>query len=153
MNITIQKKPERYVGNKPSFIEAVKELKNTFGIKPSNSMMINDHEILIKGYRILKYGEEIDVEVKTNTNQGFAIIKIWGPSESKKKCTLMVSKTKISDEKFATLLSRKVIKPLLDCHIKGEDINEMIAYVSPSNDKIPCDKCHKLVNKSYLKTQ
>ena len=50
--------------------------------------MINDHEILIKDYRSLKYGVEIDVEIKTNKHRGFSILKISGPLEDKKKSTL-----------------------------------------------------------------
>ena len=143
---------ERFVGNKPCFIEAVEELKNTFGKKPSNIMMINDHEIQIKDYRTQKYGVEIDIEVETSKTREFAILKIWGPSEDKKKCTIMVSKSKLSEDKFATVLSRKIIKPLLDCHIKGEDIHAMIAHIPNSNDKVTCDKCKKSFNKSYLRT-
>ena len=145
-------KNERYVGNKPSFIEAVDQLKKTFRKKDNNVMMINDHEITIKDNRILKNGVEIDVEVKTKKERGFAVIKIWGPSEAKKRCTIMVSKIKFSEEKFATILSRKVIKPLIDSHIKGDDIKKMIANVLHNNDKVNCDKCQKPVNKSYLKT-
>ena len=145
-------KKERFVGNKPCFIEVVEELKTIFGKKPSNSMMINDHKIQIKDYRTQKYGVEIDVEVKTSKTRGFANLKIWGPSEDKKKCTIMMSKSKLSEDKFATVLSRKIIKPLIDCHIKGDDIHAMIAHIPNSNDKVTCDKCKKLINKSYLKT-
>ena len=145
-------KNERYVSNKPCFIEAVEELKKTFGKKDNNIMMISDHEITIKDYRDLKYGVEIDVEVKMKKQRGYAILKIWGPSEAKKKCTLIVSKTNISEEKFATILSRKVIKPIIDNHIKGGDMKEVIANVFQNNDKVNCDKCQKPVNKSYLKT-
>ena len=145
-------KNERYVGNKPPFIEAVAELKKAFRKKDNNVMMINDNEITIKDYRIQKFGVEIDVEVKTKKQRGFSLIKIWGPSEAKKRCTLMVSKTKISEEKFATILSRKVIKPIIDYHIKGGDIKEKIANVFQNTDKVTCERCRKPVNKSYMKT-
>ena len=105
--------------------------------------------------RALKYGTAIDIEIKTAKQKGYAVLKIWGPSYSdkaKKKCTVMVSKIGISEEKFATILSRKVIKPLLDSHIKGNDFKENIKHIVQSNDKVKCKKCQKMVNKSYLKT-
>ena len=112
--------------------------------------MINSYEISIKDYRNQKYGVEVDIEIKSSKQRGFAILKIWGPSEPGKKCTLMVSKNKFSEEKFTTLLSRKVIKPLIDSHIKGEDLNALIVKVNQNNDKINCRKCKKSVNKIYL---
>ena len=117
-------------------------------------MKINNNEIAIKDYRTLKYGVEIDVEIKTIKQRGFALMKIWGPydDKTKKKCTVMIAKNINSDEKFAKIFSRTVVKPLIDSHIKGENWNEMITNVLQNNDKTNCRKCKKPVNKSYLKT-
>ena len=88
-------KNERYVGCKPSFLQAVEELKNSFIKKENHAMVINGQDISVKDLRALKYGTAIDIEIKTAKQKGYAVLKIWGPSYSdkaKKKCTVMVSK-------------------------------------------------------------
>ena len=150
-------KDERYVGNKPTFVQAVEELKRAFEVKDKNVMLINNFEIVVKENRNVKYGVEIDVEIKKKKLKGYAVLKIWGPSDSakaKKKCTIMVSKSRLSDESFATTLSRKVIKHLIYNHMRGEDFKSLITNIFKQPDKlekVQCKKCRKEFTKNYLK--
>ena len=72
--------------------------------------------------RDVSYAMEADIEISKGRVKGLARVKVWGPSKSsnaKNKCTIIVSKYPHADSTYVTVLSRKVIKPLLDAYLKG----------------------------------
>ena len=88
-----------------------------------------------------------------------ARMKIWGPSKSakgKNKCTIMICPLKKTDEKHTKILSREVIKPLLDYHSTEEGwtviMKEIPVTLKQENGKFVCPECDKnFVSKSYTK--
>ena len=108
---------------------------------------------------------EIDVEVKKDNERGVAALKIFGPSK-KKGCTIMMTKLKKYDAKFAEILAFDVIKDLLDnFHVEDGWINFFVAdsdilgkkshfchfcnkgYANEKNLKNHITKFHKIVIK------
>ena len=118
--------------------------------------------MVVKDVRIVKYeGIEAEVEVSKGADKGVATLKIWGPSRAakgKKKCTIMSVKYSSCDGKFANILSRKIIKPLLDSYLKGLGWKSMINNVivkkkkNLNGQKHLCPHCEKPFVKNYLKT-
>ena len=152
---------ETFKGNKPLFVQSVIALKRLINEK-SEPKIINKHTMVVKDVRVVKYeGIEAEVEVSKGAEKGVATLKIWGPSRAakgKKKCTVMSVKYSSCDEKFATILSRKIIKPLLDSYLKGLGWKSMIKYDNVKKEKNMdrqkqvCPHCEKQFVKSYLKT-
>ena len=145
-------KDEKFTGNKAVYVQAAKAVKKLFIKKGVHPKLINGYKIDIKDPRETKHGIEADIEIRKSRMKGLALVRIWGPSTSKKgkgKITIMVSKYKHSDEKYAKELSKEVIKPLLDAHIAGSGWKEMM--IKP-DDKFNCIQCGKAIsNRYYLK--
>ena len=61
------------------------------------------------------------------------------------------------DEKFAKMLSRKIVKPLLDLYLKGVGWKSLIKNEIIKKEKVPdqektiCSHCEKLFGKGYIK--
>ena len=110
---------ETFKGNKPLFVQSVIALKKLVREK-GEAKIINKHKMIVKDIRDIKYdGIEAEIEISKGAEKGVATLRIWGPSRAatkKKKCTVMSGKYSSYDEKFAKLLSRKKIKPLLDSY-------------------------------------
>ena len=115
---------ETFKGKKPLFVQSVKALKHLLSEKGDvNAIIINNHKIVVKDTREISYGIDSDVEVSVGKMKGLATVKIWGPSSSatkKNQCTIIISKYSKSHPKFATKMSRKIIKPLLESFLKGK---------------------------------
>ena len=111
---------------------------------------------MVKDVRDVSYGVEADIEISKGRIKGLARIKIWGPSKSSKgknKCTIILTKYPHSDGKYVTMLSRKVVKPLLDLYLKGEGWKSIMTKINKTNrDRIQCTKCEKSFWKVYIKT-
>ena len=118
--------------------------------------MINKHKIVVKDVRDVSYGMEADIEISKGRVKGLARVKVWGPSKSsnaKNNCTIIVSKYPHADSTYVTVLSRKVIKPLLDAYLKGEGWKTMITKCTNSNkDRTHCEICDKSFVTGYIKT-
>ena len=114
---------ESYKGKKPLFVQCVKSLKKLFTEKGDiKGKVINKHNMVVKDARDISYGIEADVEISVGKLKGLTKVKIWGPSKSatkKNQCTIIISRYQNSDPKFATMMSRKIIKPLLESFTKG----------------------------------
>ena len=128
---------ESFKGKKPLFVQCVKALKTLFYEKgDANAKIINQHKMVVKDARNISYGMEADVEISIGRMKGLASVKIWGPSKSpnsKNKCSIMISKySKNSDPKFATTLSRKIIRPLLESYLKGKGWKDTIKSLMAS---------------------
>ena len=147
---------ETYKGKRPLFVQAVKALKEVIKEKGDvNGKRINSHRMVIKDVRNISYGIEADVEILTDKNKGLAKIKIWGPSKSakqKQKCSINITKYPHYDGKWATILSRKIIKPLLDSFLKGEGWKTVMKKEKVSNEKVTCNECDKSFGKRYIET-
>ena len=145
---------EKYNGKKPAFANAVVALKTMFEKSANeNVKIINEHKVDVKYFRKVKHGVEADIEVsKMNSKtKGFALVKIWGPSKGKNKCTIMVSNIKKHDAKSAKTLSTRVIKPLLDNYLTGKGWKSLVQNFSDGEDKVKCTVCDKPYSKAYLK--
>ena len=75
--------------------------------------------------REIEYGLEVDTEIFNGQLKGLARINIWGPKQSgkgkhKNKCTIMTKRYPGYGKEFPKMVSGKIIKPLLDCFLKGE---------------------------------
>ena len=113
--------------------------------------------MVVKDSREVSYGMEADIKISVGNMKGLAKIKIWGPSKSvtkKNQCTIIISKYSTnSDPKFSTMLSRKIVRPLLESYLKGQGWKETIQPLnSVNNDRIKCTECIKSFGKRYIKT-
>ena len=147
---------EAYKGKKPLFVQAVKALKDVIKEKgDSHGKRINKYRMVIKDVRNISYGIEADVEIQTEKNKGLAKVKIWGPSKSAKqkhKCSINITKYPHYDGKWVKILSRKIIKPLLDSFLRGEGWKAVMKKEKISNERVPCNECDKSFGKRYIDT-
>ena len=152
---------ETFKGHKPLFKQSVIALKKLISDKGEHKI-INKHKMVVRDVRGGKYdGIEAEIEVSKGEEKGVATIKIWGPSKAakaKKKCTVMIVKFSSCEEKFAKMLSRKIIKPLLDSYLKGKGWkslikSDIIKKERPSRpERTACPDCEKPFTKGYIKT-
>ena len=139
-------------------MQCVKSLRKVFTQKGDiNGKVINKHNMVVKEVIDVSYGIEADIEVSVGKIKGLTKVKIWGPSKSvtkKNQCTIIISKyNKNCDPKFTTMMSRKIIKPLLESYLKGQGWKEMIQPLNNTNkDRIKCTDCDKSFGKRYIKT-
>ena len=145
---------ETYKGKKPLFVQYVKELKQLLSERGDvNAKTINKHIMVVKDAREVSYGMEFDIEISGARMKGLAKVQIWGPSTKKNSCTIIISKYHKSDPTFATKLSRKIIKPLLESYLKGNGWKDIITKSSKVNkDKVQCNSSKKFFGNQYLKT-
>ena len=138
------------------FVQSVKAIKQLIHEEgESNGKIINNRKVVVKDVREVSYGVEADIEISKGRTKGLARIKIWGPSKSakgnKNKCTIIVTKYPHSDGKYVTLLSKKVVKPLLDLYLKGEGWKSLVTKIkNASKDRIQCTKCDKPFGKAKM---
>ena len=69
------------------------------------------------------FTETDDPDEKPKKVKGNAKVKIWGPdpkNPKKNDFTVMVDKIREHDKMFVKLIARKVLKPTIDCLLKGE---------------------------------
>ena len=151
---------ETYKGKKPLFVQSVIALIKLINEKGENKI-INKHKMTVRDVHEVKYrGIEAEVEVSKDEEKGVATLKVWGPSKApkgKKKYTIMCVKLSSCDEKFSKMLSRKIVKPLLDSYLKGLGWKSLVKKVldkkeKPGQGKSKCPHCEKNFWKSYIKT-
>ena len=63
----------------------------------------------------MPYGKEIELKVRTETENGQACVRFYGPN-TKKVCKINVAKSKGYDGIFVEYLS-EVVKELLECNL------------------------------------
>ena len=120
--------------------------------------IINQHKMVVKDAREVSYGMEADIEITTGKMKGLARAKIYGPSKSstkKNRCTILIEKypNPNSEVKFATILSRKIVKPLLDTYLKGLGWKNIMKNSTINiTDRVQCLDCEKSFGKGYIKT-
>ena len=112
--------------------------------------------MVVKDVRSVDYGVEADIEISKGRLRGVAKLKIWGPSKSpngKNKCTIQATRFPKSHKKYATILSKKILKPLIDSHLKGEGWNTIMSSKPIiRNERVHCPECDKSVRKLYFNT-
>ena len=71
-------------------------------------------------------------------------MKIFGPN-NKKEWTLLINKSKKHEAIFVRILSKEIIKPLLDNFISGEGWNSLFLKNSATMTNKPyiCNLCNK----------
>ena len=95
-------------------------------------------------YKVLdarKSGSELvyDIEVIEDGNRGMSVLKLYGPNKQK-EYTALITKNKLCDAKFVSILSIKVIKPLIIKLLNGANKS---AALNVDEKNIFCDKCNK----------
>ena len=95
-------------------------------------------------YKVLdarKSGSELvyDIEVIEDGNRGMSVLKLYGPNKQK-EYTALITKNKLCDAKFVSILSIKVIKPLIIKLFNGANKS---AALNVDEKNIFCDKCNK----------
>ena len=124
----------------------------------NNGKIINQHKMVVKDAREVSYGMEADIEITTGKMKGLARAKIYGPSKSstkKNRCTILIEKypNPNSEVKFATALSRKIVKPLLDTYLKGLGWKNIMTNSTINiTDRVQCLDCEKSFGREYIKT-
>ena len=126
-----------FKGNKPTFVHAVTAIKDLFTEKKGGDKAINKHKISVKDMRDIEYGKEIDIEIFDGQLKGLARMNIWGPSQTgkgkkKNKCTIMTKRYPGYGKEFPKMVSVKIIKPLLDCFLKGENWDNLFKTEVPN---------------------
>ena len=99
-------------------------------------------------------GIEADVEVDTQKpgERGTAVLELMGPN-NKKEYVVMITKYKASEAKFVTLLTEKIIKPMMSDLMLDIDINNSLEIKQRSKSAIKCVQCDKTFkSKPGLKT-
>ena len=90
-----------------------------------------------------QHGIEVDIEISKDKERGIAVLKIFGPN-SKKECTLMITKSKKYEAMYVRLLAVEIIKPLIDLFISGEGWNNLFSKSSiRANKPFVCSVCNK----------
>ena len=102
---------------KQSFHKIVQELK--VAMKKGIQREIEGIQFKALDLRKKGAGLEIDVEIIENDNRGVAKMKVYGPNK-KKENVVMLSKSKESDSRYVTILSEKVIKPMMKRIVSGD---------------------------------
>ena len=148
---------ESYKGTKPCFVETVKAVKQRLQEKVGGYIKkINNHNMVVRDVRYVDYGVEADIEISKGRLRGVAKLKIWGPSKSpkgKNKCHITAARFPKADKKYATILSKKIIKPLIDSYLKGDGWNTIMSSKPITrNERVQCTECDKFVSKLYLNT-
>ena len=95
---------------------------------------------------------DIEVQIMYKSERGVAMIKLHGPynQKDKKDNVIMITKNKRSHEKFVTILTEKIVKPLIDQFVKDE--REDIENFDQGDNKY-CTDCKKAFkNPTGLKT-
>ena len=156
-SIEKSKGDESFKGKKPLFVQAVKAFKQLLMEKgDKNGKIINNHKMVVKDAREVSYGMEADIEITTGKMKGLARAKIWGPSKSstkKNRCTILIERYPNSEIIFATKLSRKIVKPLLDTYLKGLGWKNIMKKSTINiTDRVQCFDCEKSFGKGYIKT-
>ena len=82
--------------------------------------MIKYVEIKITESKKISHGIEKDVTMMKDAEKGKAKLKIYEQNSKKKHITMIVNKSKESDERFFDILNHEVIKTLVDSFISGE---------------------------------
>ena len=95
-------------------------------------------------YKVLdarKSGSELvyDIEVIEDGNRGMSVLKLYGPNKQK-EYTALITKNKLCDAKFVSILSIKVIKPLIIKLLNGANKSAALNVDEKNNF---CDKCNK----------
>ena len=86
-----------FKGNKPTFVHAVKEIKEFIVQAKGSTQIVNKHRFSVNDIKEIEYGLEADVEIFNGKLKGLARINIWGPAtngkgKKKNKCTIMVKR-------------------------------------------------------------
>ena len=69
------------------------------------------------------------VEMYDNDERGIEIADFWRPNKNK-VCTVLIKKPKEHDEKFVSILAKRIIQPTLDCIISGRSLDTLINVTS-----------------------
>ena len=80
----------------------------------------NGVKIRILDSRIKGVELEVEVEVILKNEKGIALIKLYGPNKRKEN-VVSVTRSKGSEPKFVNILAEKIVKPMINEFIQGED--------------------------------
>ena len=137
----------RFKGKKSIFVKSVETLKNL--LKRGEGSIVNDVSVEVLDIREMQHGIEYDIKCSKNQDKGVSVLKIYGPNP-KKGCTVMVCKSREYDNKFVSILSKDVIKHLIDTF---EATDEWKTLKFSPFKKPSCSICKKsFCNEKNLKT-
>ena len=133
----------RYKGKKKIFTKAVENIKILFKKGAQKQMPKVEFRILDNRNGNNGNGKEVEVEITKGKEKGEASLKFFGPN-SKKDCTVMITKNKKHEAKFVKIIAMDVIKPLLEKFISGEGwVNLVKTSDKPVEKPFVCDVCRK----------
>ena len=107
---------------------------------------VNGIKFKVMDRKIKGSGLEIDVKIEDRSERGIGILKLYGPNKKSKEYTVMVNKHKDSDVKFVTVLAEKVVKPLINQYIEGEEMILGNRTSTKKANKFNCEVCGKTFN-------
>ena len=128
----------RFKGKKSIFVKAVVTLKDL--LKKGEGSDVNNVSFKVLDVRKMQHGVEYDIQCIKNQEKGVSVLKLYGPNP-KKGCTVMICKSREHENKFVSILSKDVIKHLLDVFEATDGWKSFLkfsVYKKPS-----CTKCKK----------
>lgn len=138
-----------FKGKHKKFVKSVENLKSK--LKKGFSRVINTIDIKVVDSKKIPHGIEKDVMMTKDGECGKAKLKIYEQNPKKKHITMVVNKSKDSDEKFVEFLTQEVVKTLVDSFISGEGWLRLFGN-SPgplnSSDRFQCNICLKCLHQT-----
>ena len=133
----------RYKGKKQCFVRAVENI-TIFMKKKGTTHQMELLQFTILDSRKFTHGIETDVDITKDNSRGQAVLKIYGPN-SKKECTVLVTKKQKHDAKYAKILATEIVKPLIDSFTSGIGWNKLVRKVAakPPVKPFTCKICGK----------
>ena len=106
---------------------------------------VNGTKFKVLDTQVKGSGLEIDVKIEGKSERGIGILKLYGPNKKSKEYTIMVNKHRDSDVKFVTLLAERIVKPLINQYLEGQDVipEKVQILKEASTSKLKCKKCDK----------
>ena len=89
-------------------------------------------------------GLELDVQIVEKSERGIGILKLYGPNKKSKEYTVMINKHKDRSIKFVTVLAEKIVKPLINQFIKGENMTIEKKKSLREENELKCETCGKV---------
>ena len=124
---------------------AMEKIKNTFKTRMEKEINVTKFKILDS--KLHGGATQIIVEIISKAERGIAIAEFWGPNK-RKECTILIKKSKEHDEKFVSILAKKIIQPCLDNIMNGKSLDDLLKKRKINKCSI-CDK--NFSSSKYLK--
>ena len=141
-----------YKGKAKMMTYSMNKIKNT--LKKGMEKQVNGTNFKIVDTKLHGGATQLIVQMISKAERGIAIAEFWGPNK-RKECTILVKKSKEYDEKFVSILAKKIIQPCLDHIMSGKSLVDLLKIkkkdaVKGKNNK--CSICDKVFSSSrYLK--